>query len=105
MSPSSTRVADGDLDLPHGARDVGLDLRHVAPYSCSQHDIDTPVDSRAPIAYTAVDWETAPATGTMDIAVRRDLSSRGARRTGEGSGGRDSWTTPPAATGPLRSRA
>ena len=24
------RVADLDLDLPHGARDVGLDVRHVA---------------------------------------------------------------------------
>src|SRR3954469_2044733 len=36
----------------------------------------------------------------MHSAVRRDLSSRGARRTGEGSGGRDSWTVPPAATGP-----
>ena len=39
--------------------------------------------------------------GTMTVVVRRELSSRGERRTGEGSGGWGSWTAPPAATGRL----
>jgi len=41
----------------------------------------------------------SPVNATIRIVVRRDLSSRGERRTGEGSGGRGSWTTPPTATG------
>ena len=47
------------------------------------HDIDTPVDAAPSIAYTASVREHGPATGTMIIVVRRDLSSRGERRTGE----------------------
>ena len=77
-------VPDGDLDLPHGARDVGLDLRHASPPDrVSRHDIDTRSTAAPSIAYTRVDWCASALPGTMDIAVRRDLSSRGARRTGD----------------------
>ena len=94
VSPSSIGVPHGDLDLPHGAGDVGFDVRHRPPPRY-RHAVE-----RCPTAlrYTgSIGVATLPPAPWTSLFVA--ISPPAAH--GEpaiGSGGRDSWTTPPAAT-------
>ena len=96
-------VADLDLDLPHRARDVGLDLGHARPPGA-----DIPLARAAPIA-ACRDRSSSSPPATRPTACRHDPARARGRVPGRARGGRRRRLArrdrPPGPAGRGRARA